>query len=129
MGDAGGGYRRSVTPLTAALTCTCPSCGKGPLFDGFLSVADRCPACGFDLGKADSGDGPAVFIIFILGALVVPAALLLEAYAAPPYWVHIALWPLVILAGSIALLRPLKALLIALQFKHRASDSGSQHYD
>ncbi|TQV83466.1 DUF983 domain-containing protein [Denitrobaculum tricleocarpae] len=119
----------SPSPFATGLACRCPRCGKGKLFDGFLSVAKICSVCGTDLEKADSGDGPAVFIIFILGALVVPMALLLEARAEPPMWVHMAIWPAVILGGSVGLLRPLKGLMIALQFKHKASDSGSVDYD
>lgn len=116
-------------PVSTGLACKCPRCGKGKLFEGFLTVAKSCSVCGTDLEKADSGDGPAVFIIFILGALVVPLALLLEAQAEPPMWVHMTIWPVVILGGSLGLLRPLKGLMIALQFKHKASDSGSVDYD
>jgi uncharacterized protein (DUF983 family) len=123
------GYTQRVSPISAGLGCKCPRCGRGPLFDGYLQVAERCSACGVDLRKADSGDGPAVFIIFILGFVVVPLALLVEAKLAPPMWVHMAIWPVVILGGSLALLRPLKGLLIALQYHHRASDSGTETYD
>jgi uncharacterized protein (DUF983 family) len=123
------GYTQRVSPIFAGLGCKCPRCGRGPLFDGYLQVAERCSACGVDLRKADSGDGPAVFIIFILGFVVVPLALLVEAKLAPPMWVHMAIWPVVILGGSLALLRPLKGLLIALQYHHRASDSGTETYD
>lgn len=119
----------SPSPVSTGLACRCPRCGKGKLFEGFLTVAKTCNVCGADLEKADSGDGPAVFIIFILGFLVVPLALLLEAKAEPPMWVHLSIWPAVILGGAIGLLRPLKGLMIALQFKHKASDSGSVHYD
>ncbi len=119
----------SVSPLSAGLGCRCPRCGKGKLFAGFLAVAERCEACGLDLRKADSGDGPAVFIIFIVGGLVVPLAFWLDAAAHPPIWVHMVLWPIVIIGLSLALLRPAKALLIALQYRHRASDSGTVKYD
>jgi len=118
-----------VSPIKAGLTCKCPRCGRGALYAGFLEVAERCGDCGLDLKKADSGDGPAVFLIFILGAIVVPLALLLEAKAAPPMWVHVMIWPVVILGGAIGLLRPMKGLLIALQYHHKASESGTQNYD
>ena len=39
------------------------------------------------------------------------------------------LWPPLILGGAIGLLRSMKGVLIALQFKHCASDSGQAHYD
>ncbi len=119
----------SVSPLAAGLGCRCPSCGRGKLFQGYLTVRERCEACGADLRKADSGDGPAVFLIFIVGALVVPLAFWLESSAQPPIWVHMLVWPVFILGLSLLLLRPAKALLIALQFKHRASEGGRIHYD
>ena len=83
----------------------------------------------FDLSKQDSGDGPAVFVIFILGAVVVPLALIFEVKLEPPFWVHLLLWPPVILGGALALLRPLKGVMITLQYKHRASEGGSVSYD
>lgn len=118
-----------VSPLYAGLHCRCPRCGEGPLYDGLLQVAERCKVCGLDLQKADSGDGPAVFIILILGAVVVLFALLLESWVEPPIWVHLAIWPVVIIAGAVAMLRPAKALLIALQFKNKAEDTGSLDHD
>ena len=90
------------------------------MFDGFLTVRRACVRCGADLSAADSGDGPAVFVILILGAVVVAAAALVEARYAPPLWLHAALWPPLILGGALGLLRPFKAMLIALQFRHRA---------
>ncbi len=113
----------------AGLACKCPRCGRGPLYSGFLTVAERCSVCGLDLQKADSGDGPAVFIIFILGFLVVPLALLFEAKVAPPMWLHVAIWPALILGTALGLLRPVKGVLIALQYRHKASDSGTLDYD
>ncbi len=118
-----------VSPIRAGLACRCPRCGRGPIYSGFLTVAEHCSACGLDLRKADSGDGPAVFLIFILGFLVVPMALLVETSFEPPYWVHLVLWPPVILGGTVGLLRSMKGLLIALQYHHRASDSGTEDYE
>ena len=118
-----------VSPISAGLGCKCPRCGRGRLFDGFLKVAGRCSACGLDLTKQDSGDGPAVIVIFLLGALVVPLALLLEFKVEPPLWVHLMIWPVVVLGGALAMLRPLKGLMIALQYKNKASEGGLVHYD
>ena len=126
---SGPAYHPRRSPLRAGLACKCPRCGQGPLYDGFLSVAERCSVCGLDLQKADSGDGPAVFIIFILGFLVVPLALIFEAKVAPPMWLHMAIWPSVILGGALGLLRPMKGLFIALQFRNKASESGTIEYD
>ena len=111
--------RASPSALGAGLRCRCPRCGRGPLFDGLLTVAAGCRDCGLDLRGQDSADGPASFAILLLGVVLIPLVFGLERLAAPPVWVHLAIWPLVVLALAIAVLRPLKATLIALQYRHR----------
>ena len=113
----------SANPLLAGLAGRCPNCGEGHLFDGFLKVAPRCEACGFDLAKADSGDGPAVFVIMIAGFLVAFAALFTEIAVRPPIWVHLLLWLPATLIVCLVLLRPMKGLMLAAQFKNRASEA------
>src|ERR1700756_3845979 len=108
----------AVSPLRAALSCRCPRCGKGKLFAGLLSVRGTCEVCGLDLSAQDAGDGPAVFVIFLLGLIVVGLAAFVEIRFAPPIWVHLLLWTPLILAGAVVMLRPLKAGLIALQYRH-----------
>ena len=103
----------------AALGCRCPQCGKGRLFSGLLSVRQACAVCGLDLSAQDAGDGPAVFAILMLGMLVVGLAALVEVNFSPPIWVHLVLWAPLILIGAVAMLPPLKAGLIALQYRHR----------
>ena len=109
-----------VSLIAAALLCRCPRCGRGKVFHGLLDVVPRCAACGLDISAQDAGDGPAVFVILILGAVVVLLAALVEIKLAPPIWVHIVLWLPTTLAGAVLLLRPLKAGLIALQYRHLA---------
>jgi uncharacterized protein (DUF983 family) len=116
----------SPSPFLAGLLCRCPRCGVGKLFGGFLTVAPRCSHCGLDLAMADSGDGPAVFVIFIVGFVVVGFALILENLAEPPYWVHLAIEMPMILIGSFLLLRPFKATLIALQWANKAKQHNIQ---
>ncbi len=120
--SAGGGD--SLSLMSIALRCRCPRCGRGRLFAGLLTVVPRCPDCGLDLAAQDAGDGPAVFVVLILGAVVVGLAILVEILFAPPLWVHIVLWTPTILGGAILMLRPLKAGLIALQYRHRALGGG-----
>ena len=114
--------RGTVTPYVAGLTARCPRCGKGKLFDGFLAVRPRCSACGLDYSFADAGDGPAVFVMFIAGFIVVGAALVVEIKYAPPLWVHALLWIPLILLVTLAPLRLIKGLLIALQYHHDAAE-------
>jgi uncharacterized protein (DUF983 family) len=108
--------------MRTALACTCPRCGKGKLFAGFLTLRARCEACGLDYSFADSGDGPAVFIILLAGLVVVFAALGVEFAYQPPFWLHALLWGPLILLVTILPLRPTKALMVALQFKHKAQE-------
>ena len=107
-----------VSLAHAAFACRCPRCGEGRLFTGLLSVCPSCPACGLDLSAQDAGDGPAVFVIFFLGLIVVGLAAIVEIKFALPMWLHLVLWTPLILGGAILMLRPLKAGLIALQYKH-----------
>lgn len=111
-----------VNPVTAGLAGKCPRCGQGKLFDGFLSIKTSCASCGLDYSFADSGDGPAVFVIMIVGFIVVGLVLFVELAYQPPMWLHLVIWlPLTVLLAAMVL-RPLKGLLIALQFRHKAQE-------
>jgi uncharacterized protein (DUF983 family) len=111
-----------LPPVATGLAGRCPRCGRGPLFQGFLGLRGACPACGLDYSGFDPADGPAVFIILIVGFVVCGLALIVEVAAQPPYWVHAALWLPLVLALSLGLLRPLKGVMIAQQYRHRAAE-------
>jgi uncharacterized protein (DUF983 family) len=113
---------RSVSPFAAGLRGRCPACGQGKLFRGFLALRPNCEHCGLDYAFADSGDGPAVFVILIGGFIVVGAALVAEILYQPPLWLHALLWGPLILVVTLAPLRLLKGLLIALQYHHKAEE-------
>jgi uncharacterized protein (DUF983 family) len=108
------------SPYATGLAGRCPRCGAGRLFRGFLTLAPRCEACGLDLAFADSGDGPAVFVTLIAGFLVLGAALWLELAYEPPFWLHIVIFAPLTLIVCLGVLRPLKGLLIALQYSNKA---------
>jgi uncharacterized protein (DUF983 family) len=112
----------AVSPIWAGLMGRCPRCGEGHLFRGFLSLAPRCENCGLDLAFADSGDGPAFFVMSIVGFIVVGGALAVEVMYQPPLWVHVLLWlPLGVIL-PLLLLRPSKGILVALQYHYRAEE-------
>jgi uncharacterized protein (DUF983 family) len=117
----------TALPIGRGLRGRCPSCGEGRLFQGFLAVRPACEKCGLDYGFADAGDGPAVFVILLGGAIVVGAALATEVIYQPPYWLHAALWLPLILLVTLAPLRLIKGLLIALQYHHKAAEGRLQH--
>jgi len=111
------------SPHLAALKGRCPDCGEGRLYDGYLKLQDRCDVCGIDLGKYDQADGPAVFVMFLVGFLVVIPMLVVELMYQPPYWVHAALWIPWTAIWVLILLRPVKSLLVAQQFVHKAEEA------
>ncbi len=104
------------------IACRCPRCGEGKLFAGFLTLRPACERCGLDYTFIDTGDGPAIFVIMLAGAVVVTCALIVEVKYQPPFWVHAALWLPLILVTTLLPLRSMKSLLIALQFHHKAAE-------
>jgi uncharacterized protein (DUF983 family) len=111
-----------LSPSSTGLHGRCPRCGEGRLFSGFLTLAPRCANCGLDYSFSDAGDGPAVFVMLIVGFIVAFLALYVEFTFQPPFWLHAVLWiPLIIILG-LGTLRPLKGLMIAIQYKHKAEE-------
>jgi uncharacterized protein (DUF983 family) len=113
---------KEPTPAAAALGGLCPRCSAKTLFGSLAGFAPKCRACGLDFAGFNVGDGPAAFLILIVGALVTGLAIALELSAEPPFWVHALLWlPLtaILVVGS---LRFAKGLLLALEYRHRARE-------
>jgi uncharacterized protein (DUF983 family) len=105
----------------AAAEGLCPKCGAKTLFAGLVDFAPKCSACGLDFQGYNVGDGPAAFLILIVGAVVAVGAILLDQMAGPPWWVHI-IW-LPIAAGlTVYGLRLGKAALLYQEHKHRAGE-------
>lgn len=114
--------KQDVSWFRAGLLARCPRCGKGPLFHNGLMLKPGCQDCGLDYKFIDTGDGPAVFAILILGFVVLGAALFVEFRYEPPVWVHVVLWGLLTPLLAFVLLRFLKATLAALQWHHKAEE-------
>jgi uncharacterized protein (DUF983 family) len=110
--------------LAKALACKCPKCGTGDLYPNRYTLAlnKSCNHCHYNFSNSDSADGPAVFLIFILGFTVVPAALWLELQFEPPFWLHIILWTPVVIGMTVAFLRPVKSYVMALNHKYISED-------
>lgn len=120
MPDTGKGGAPSVA--AAALQGLCPACGARTLFHGWVRFAERCRQCGLDLTQFNVGDGPAAFLILIVGGLVVALALILQLSASPPFWVHILLWVPFTTAAVVYSLRLSKAALLVLEYRNRARE-------
>lgn len=109
-----------VDPVSAGLRGRCPNCGEGALFKGFIAMPEGCQNCGQSYKFADSGDGPAVFVILFAGFLIVALMFYVEQVYAPPLWLHLTIFLPLTLIVCLGMLRPLKGLLIALQFRNKA---------
>jgi uncharacterized protein (DUF983 family) len=124
-----GHENQEISPFRAGLTFKCPNCGKGKLYSRYLKITDHCGVCGVTLGELDTGDGPAVFVMLVVGFAVVGLALVVEVNFSPPMWVHMALWTPLILGGALSLLPLLKSMMFAAQYRTRAGedvDTGDQ---
>lgn len=109
-----------LSPYSTGLGGRCPRCGEGKLFNGFITIADRCDHCGLDYDFADAGDGPAIFVMMIAGFIIVGAALWLEISYEPPMWVYAVIFLPLTLIVCLGMLRPLKGVLVALQYANKA---------
>lgn len=112
----------SPSPFVSGLLCRCPRCGKGKLFRGYLKLAPACSVCGLDLKFADSGDGPAVFVIFLVSPIIIILALIVGSIFTIPPYMHLILWIPTTVILCLLLLPPFKATLVALQYRHDAHE-------
>lgn len=115
-------YYPDLSPVRTGLAGKCPRCGRGRLFDGYLTVAKSCSACGLSFEFADAGDGAAWFVMTIVGFLGVGSILGIEAAYAPPFWVHFLIAIPLLVVLPMVLLRPVKGMLLAQQWRTGASE-------
>ncbi|HEX6374184.1 MAG TPA: DUF983 domain-containing protein [Allosphingosinicella sp.] len=113
---------KEPSPAAVALRGLCPRCAATTLYRGLAGFAPKCRACGLDFAGFNVGDGPAAFLILIIGALVTGFAIWLELAAEPPWWVHVLLWVPVTTMAVIGSLRFAKGLLLALEYRHSARE-------
>ena len=109
-----------ISPYSTGMAGRCPRCGEGKMFKGFITIADKCDHCGLDYRFADAGDGPAIFVMLIAGFIIVGASLWLEVSYEPPMWVYFVIFLPLTLIVCLGMLRPLKGVLVALQYANKA---------
>ena len=117
-----GAYYPDISPLKTGLAGRCPRCGQGKLFSGYLTVAKSCASCGLSFDFADSGDGAAWFVMLFVCIAGVGSILGIEAAYAPPFWVHVLIAIPVLVILPMALLRPVKGVLLCQQWKTGARE-------
>ena len=116
--------------LPAALFGACPQCGVHSIFGKIFhsnpaSFMPKCKNCDLDYSSFNVGDGPAAFLTFIMGALIVTLALTVELSFYPPFWVHILLWVPITIIMTIMSLRIAKGALLILEYRNKAKEAVS----
>lgn len=94
----------------------CPKCGMGKIFEGFSKVKATCSKCKLPLDNENSGDGPAAFLLLIIGF---PAIFLVGYLAVVKNWNYtslLLLFAVLTFLGIGIFLRPLKAFFVILQY-------------
>src|SRR5688572_13705412 len=120
------GAMTAPSPIITGLKLRCPQCGEGEVFEGYLKFRDHCRACGANFKAADAGDGPAVFIILIVGAIVTPLLIILQFGTSLPDWLALTITMVAAVVLCLALLPPFKSVLFALQWKHKAREATTE---
>ena len=112
-----------LNPVLTGIRCRCPRCGQGPLLKGYLTLAEKCTACGLDYSFADTADGPAFFVMSIVGTLGMAGFMVFQFTVEPPFWVHLVLTFPIIIAACMWMLRPVKGWMAAAQYRHKAKEA------
>ena len=107
--------------LEEAARGLCPRCFAPTLFVGPIQFAPSCRSCGLDYTQFNVGDGPAAFLILIVGAVLVIGALVVDASFEPPWWVHL-LWLPIGLALTAGGLRLAKGFLLNQEYRTKARE-------
>ena len=115
-------YYPDISPLKTGIAGTCPRCGRGRLFRGYLTVAKSCSSCGLSFSFADGGDGAAWFVMLFVCVVGVGSILGVEVAYAPSFWVHALIAIPVLIILPILLLRPVKGILLCQQWKTGAQE-------
>lgn len=112
-------------PIMRGLKRRCPTCGEGKLFGRYLVFREECAACGQDFRSADTADGPAFFVGFLVMIVFAPFYFILPM-------LEMALWLKIlgfaVLLGAmvgtaLALLPLFKGVLFNLQLSNKAEEA------
>lgn len=112
-----------LSTLKTGIRCRCPRCGEAPLLKGYLTIREECPNCKLDYSFADPADGPAFFVMSVVGVVGMILFMLFEFNLHPPIWVHFVFTFPLIAAMCLGILRPFKGWMVAAQYRHKAIEA------
>lgn len=105
--------------LALALRGRCPACGEGRMFARFLKPAHACCHCGQAWDQSRADDFPAYIVILLLGHLLVPLMIEVNAALDIPLGLQALLWPALAILLAVAMIQPVKGAVIAFQWSRR----------
>jgi uncharacterized protein (DUF983 family) len=117
--------RNAAEAIRRGLRARCPRCGEGPMFDGYLAVVPRCPACGEPLGDYRAADGPAFFTISIVGLLLVPILGFSFVVFRPEPLTLLAIVSVAVAVLTLVLLRLVKGVFVGYLWSQHERDPGA----
>lgn len=106
-----------LTTLRRGLSMRCPSCGDGPLFDGYLRVRPTCPHCDAPLGRVPCDDAPPYLTLLISLHIIALLAILMDRHGAFSSSTLLAILLPLTLVLILLLLRPIKGATLAVMLK------------
>lgn len=111
--------------LTRGFRRTCPRCGEGHLFQGYLKARESCETCGLAFEPLRADDAPAYFTVFIVGHIVVAGLLYLEKTLHPDLWLQVGIWIPLTIVLTFSLLPLIKGAVMGAIY---ASSSGGRRF-
>lgn len=121
--------RRRLPPVQTGLAGRCPECGEGRLFKTMLGIVNICAVCGADFTNEDLGDGPAVFVIFIVSIFILPLVLGLHVFLNPPFIVTFIFGGAIIITSCLWLLRLLRGVMFNIAWQRKAREIRVQDFE
>jgi uncharacterized protein (DUF983 family) len=112
----------AISPIAAGLRGVCPRCARASIFINIIAVRDVCPGCALPLKEFDLGDGAIVLVILFGGGLVTGLGVWAQFNLGLPDWLLLLLFLPLATAVCIALLRPFKAILLAMIYHSKAGE-------
>ena len=104
----------NISLLKKVIYGLCPSCASISIFKYYIKLLSECPKCGYQINDQKIGDGAAWFSMLLTSIIVAIGVLILEVNFQPKLWVHVLVWFPLIIALSVVILRPFKALLLCI---------------
>ncbi|MEL6529068.1 MAG: DUF983 domain-containing protein [Pseudomonadota bacterium] len=101
----------------AALSGLCPRCGTASLFEAPARIALSCNKCGLSLSQLERGGRLAGLVTILVAAIFIGAAMAVDIYLAPPFWLQVAIWAPMTMVMVIGTLRFYKTALLYRQYE------------